>query len=91
MAPVTDTRLSNIRIPITKPYFGIEEREALLRPLNNGWVVQGPCVEEFEKKFAAFIGMPFAAATTSCTTALHLAVAGLGRPSKALFMRRESL
>ena len=65
-------------IPISRPWFGQEEREAIVEPLETGWVVQGKWVEEFEAKFAAFAGATVAAATTSCTTALHLAVAALG-------------
>ena len=67
-----------MKIPITKPVFGAEEREAVLRPLETGWVVQGPFVGEFEAKFRAFAGVDHAAATSSCTTALHIAVAALG-------------
>ena len=44
----------------------------------SGWLTQGPKVAEFEKKFAAFHGLPHALATTSCTTALHLALATWG-------------
>ena len=33
---------------------------------------------EFEQRFAAYTGAAHAVATTSCTTALHLAVAALG-------------
>jgi perosamine synthetase len=65
-------------IPITKPLFGAEEMAAVQKPLETGWVVQGPYVKEFETKFAAFTGAPYAAAASSCTTALHLAVAALG-------------
>ena len=65
-------------IPITKPYFGKEERLAVQRPLETGWVVQGPEVERFERLFADFTGAPHAVATSSCTTALHIAVAALG-------------
>ena len=67
-----------MNIPITKPYFGDEERLALVRPLDSGWVVQGPEVERFERKFADFTGARHAIATSSCTTALHIAVAALG-------------
>ena len=67
-----------MKIPITRPLFGDEERDALVKPLDTGWVVQGPYVKEFERKFAAFAGAPHAIATTSCTTALHLAVSALG-------------
>jgi perosamine synthetase len=65
-------------IPITKPYFGAEELQAVQLPLESGWVVQGAFVKEFEKKFSAFTGAEFSVATTSCTTALHIAVAALG-------------
>jgi perosamine synthetase len=67
-----------VKIPISKPYFGDAERGALLEPLETGWVVQGPKVAEFERRFAAYTGAPHAVATTSCTTALHLALAALG-------------
>lgn len=67
-----------VRIPITLPYFGQEERDAVVRPLETGWVVQGPYVQEFEQRFCAFTGSTYSAATTSCTTALQLAVAALG-------------
>jgi perosamine synthetase len=67
-----------IRVPIAKPAFGPEELEAIQQPLHSGWVVQGPFVGQFEERFAAYIGAAHAAATTSCTTALHLAVAALG-------------
>lgn len=65
-------------LPISRPYFGQEEREAVQRPLETGWVVQGPYVAEFEQRFAEYIGAEHAVATTSCTTALHIAVAALG-------------
>ena len=67
-----------MKIPISKPYFGEEERRMVLEPLESGWVVQGPKVAEFERAFAAYSGAPFAVATTSCTTALHLAMVSLG-------------
>jgi len=65
-------------IPITKPYFGAEELRAIQMPLESGWVVQGMFVKEFEKKFSNFTGARFSIASTSCTTALHMAVAALG-------------
>jgi perosamine synthetase len=65
-------------IPITKPVFGPEELAAVQRPLETGWVVQGPYVEEFERKFSAYTGATHSIATTSCTTALQVAMAALG-------------
>ena len=66
------------QIPIAKPFFGAEEEAAILAPLHSGWVVQGPYVKEFEEKFSAFTDSRFSIATSSCTTALHIAVAALG-------------
>jgi dTDP-4-amino-4,6-dideoxygalactose transaminase len=71
-------KAETMKIPITRPVFGREEQEAVIRPLQTGWVVQGPYVAEFEAKFRAFSGAAHAVATSSCTTALHLAVAALG-------------
>jgi dTDP-4-amino-4,6-dideoxygalactose transaminase len=65
-------------IPITKPYFGEEERRAVQLPLETGWVVQGPHVERFEAAVAEYTGAAHAVATSSGTTALHVAVAALG-------------
>jgi dTDP-4-amino-4,6-dideoxygalactose transaminase len=47
--------------------------------LRSGWVSQGLRVAEFERKFAEYVGAPYAVAVSSCTAALHLAlvVAGL--------------
>ena len=47
------------KIPITKPFFGPEEMAAVQKPLQTGWVVQGPYVKEFEHKFSAFTGASF--------------------------------
>src|SRR5215210_77230 len=65
-------------IPITKPLFGPEELRAVQVPLETGWVVQGPFVQEFEEKFARYTGAGASVTTSSCTTALHIAVAALG-------------
>lgn len=62
-------------IPITKPFFGPEEIQAIQQPLKSGWVVQGPFVQQFEAKFSTFTKARFSVATSSCTTALHLAMA----------------
>lgn len=67
-----------IKIPISKPFFGEEELLAVQEPLKTGWVVQGPKVAEFERLFAQYTGARHAIATTSCTTALHLALMALG-------------
>lgn len=65
-------------IPVTIPYFSAEERELVDKALSSGWVAQGPMVAEFEKMVAAHEGVRNGIATTSCTTALHLALLALG-------------
>jgi perosamine synthetase len=67
-----------MKIPISKPFFGDEEKRAVIEPLETGWVVQGPKVAEFEARFAAYSHAEHALATTSATTALHMALAALG-------------
>jgi len=51
------------------------EAEAAKRPIISGWVTQGPEVAAFEKEFAEYVGSQHACAVSSCTTALHLALA----------------
>ena len=66
------------KIPVTKPYFDEEELEQIKGSLDSGWVANGPRCVEFEKKIAEHEGIKEGVATTSCTTALHLAMAGEG-------------
>ncbi|HEX7833322.1 MAG TPA: DegT/DnrJ/EryC1/StrS family aminotransferase [Thermoanaerobaculia bacterium] len=65
------------QIPIAKPLFGPEEIAAAAKPLETGWIVQGPYVAEFERQFRAFMGASHAFACSNGTTALHLANAAL--------------
>lgn len=69
-----------IKIPITKPELGEEEKRHVCHVIDSGWVSQGTKVAEFEEIFAHYVGAGYAVATTSCTTALHaaLSVAGIG-------------
>lgn len=66
------------KIPVTKPYFTEEEIELIKDSLDSGWVAQGPKVAEFERQIAAHEGIAQGVATTSATTALHLAMAAQG-------------
>ena len=65
-------------IPIAQPCVGDAEWEAVREPLESGWLTQGPKVAAFERRFAERHGVARALATTSCTTALHLALAAAG-------------
>ena len=67
-----------MNIPITKTIFGDEEKEAIVKPLETGWVVQGPNVAKFQNMFADFTGSKYAHAASNCTTALHLGLEAMG-------------
>ena len=65
-------------VHIALPMIGEEERRAVLEPLETGWLTQGPKVAEFERMFAERHRVSTALATTSCTTATHLALVAAG-------------
>ncbi|GAA2755302.1 DegT/DnrJ/EryC1/StrS family aminotransferase [Actinopolymorpha rutila] len=63
-----------------RPVLGDEEAAAVAEVVRSGWVAQGPRVAAFEEAFAERMGAAHGVATSSCTTALHLALllAGVG-------------
>lgn len=63
-----------MKIPFFKPYFGEEEKKAVCDVLDSGWVVMGEKTQEFEEKFAEYVGAKHAAFVDSCTSALDLAL-----------------
>ena len=69
---------THMYIPITQPMFDEEEEHAVVEVLRSGWIVQGPKVAAFERLVADYVGVQEAVATSSCTTALHLALVLLG-------------
>src|SRR5271155_4656871 len=67
-----------MRIPLSQPVIGEREIERVIGVLRSGKLSLGPVVEEFETRFAAYVGTRYAVATNSGTSALHLCVKALG-------------
>lgn len=73
-----NSEVSEILIPHSRPTLSEEEVEAVAEVIRSGRVAQGEVVEEFEGKVAELVGARGGVATSSGTTALHLALLTLG-------------
>jgi dTDP-4-amino-4,6-dideoxygalactose transaminase len=65
-------------IPVFDLKIEQEDLDAVERTLRSGWWTMGPRVAEFEEQFAEHLGCAHVVATSSCTTALHLALLAAG-------------
>jgi dTDP-4-amino-4,6-dideoxygalactose transaminase len=74
-------------IPHSRPSLGDEEILALKNVLASGQLAQGPQINGFEEELGSFHGLPPGVATSSGTTALHLALLSLGvRPGDEVLL-----
>ena len=69
-------------IPHSRPFITDLDLKAVTYALKSGQLAQGPEVEKFERNLAEFIGQKKAAATSSGTAALHLALLALNVKQK---------
>src|ERR1700732_5375617 len=65
-------------IPFHRPSIGTEETDAVLSVLKSKWLTTGPVTLEFEREFAAYLGVKYALAVNSGTAALQLALDAIG-------------
>ncbi|MDE1970804.1 MAG: DegT/DnrJ/EryC1/StrS aminotransferase family protein [Patescibacteria group bacterium] len=65
-------------LPFGLPLLGEEEINEVVATLASGWLSTGPKTLQFEKEFAAYVGVKEAVGLTSCTAALHLALLAHG-------------
>ncbi len=65
-------------VPLSQPYLGEEEIDAVVAVLRSDRLALGPRTAEFEQLFAQAIGTKYAIAVNSGTSGLHLAVRALG-------------
>ena len=68
-------------IPLSAPDITEQEISAVVEVLRGSRLSLGPKLEEFEERFAAYIGVPYAVAVNSGTSGLHLCVRALGLQS----------
>lgn len=66
------------KIPLCIPFTGEEEINAVSEVIKSGWYAHGPKNHEFEEMFAEYHGVKHAFSMNSCTSAIHLAVEGMG-------------
>jgi dTDP-4-amino-4,6-dideoxygalactose transaminase len=78
--PAHITTTTKSFLPFAMPDIGEAEINAVTEALVSGWITTGPKTKQFEREFAASIGVKHAIAVNSCTAAMHLAleVIGLG-------------
>ncbi|MEB3286668.1 MAG: aminotransferase class I/II-fold pyridoxal phosphate-dependent enzyme [Vampirovibrionales bacterium] len=68
-----------VRIPLSVPCLGLEEEQSVMDCVKSGWVSSiSPVVKAFENAFAQKLLVPYAIATNTGTSALHLAMSALG-------------
>jgi perosamine synthetase len=65
-------------IPLARPVLGEAEERAVVEVLRSGQLSLGPRVPEFERRFAARMGVAHASAVSSGTAGLHLALRAIG-------------
>lgn len=70
--------LVQTKIPLAKPVFDEEMREAAIDALQNERYVMGESVFKFEEEFARYCGTKYAVSTSSGTCALRLSLVALG-------------
>ncbi len=67
------------RLWLSPPHMGPDERQLLIEAFDSNWIAPlGPHVDAFEREIAQRCGVAHAAATSSGTAALHLALVMLG-------------
>lgn len=66
-------------IPVSEPSITEKEIHYVMDAVKSGWVSSlGKYIDEFEQKFAEFVGTRYAVAVSNGTVALHLALVSLG-------------
>ena len=84
---LTEKKMEKYKIWLSPPHLSGKEIEYIREAIDSNWVAPaGPHIEAFEKEFCQTTGSRYAAAVSSGTAALHLALkaAGIGRGDRVL-------
>ena len=73
-------------IPLSGPFIEKDDIDSVLAVLKSKRLSIGPFVEEFEKKISDYIGLKYAVAVNSGTSALHLILRSLDLPGKFMLV-----
>jgi len=67
-----------LRVPLARPWISEREPLSASQVVKSGWLIAGPQVAEFERRFAQIIGTRHAIAVNSGSSALLVAQAAIG-------------
>ncbi|MCD6571368.1 MAG: aminotransferase class I/II-fold pyridoxal phosphate-dependent enzyme [Deltaproteobacteria bacterium] len=65
-------------IPMSRPFIGQDEIDAVTEVLRSGWITTGSKCKEFEDRFATLTGAGYALSLSSGTGGMHLVLKALG-------------
>lgn len=68
----------NPKIPYGRHFLDENDIQAVVNVLRHGWLTQGPKVADFEQAIANYVGVKYAIAVSSGTSALHIACIAAG-------------
>ncbi|MCX5788596.1 MAG: DegT/DnrJ/EryC1/StrS family aminotransferase [Elusimicrobia bacterium] len=81
-SPLSSPPKKTPAVPILRIPFDAKDRaflaEGLAKILDSGALVMGENTKAFEREFAALCGVPYAVATSNCTTALEIILRAVG-------------
>ena len=69
---------SKIKFPAYEPWISKDDKNQILKTLNQSMLTLGPNLEKFESDFSKFTKSKYAIAVSNCTAALHLSLKALG-------------
>src|SRR5665648_909100 len=70
--------MDKVKVPLSSPDIIEKDIEAVVGVMKTRFLSIGPKVVEFEKRMSEYVGVKYAVAVNSGTSALHLIIRGLG-------------